>query len=101
MAGNSSHGSTARGSAADTEAPDLSMSRITLRACKPTPLEVSMAEMMQEPKWLTHTLTYAHVHARIHASTHPPHALIYAHIRARIPVCTDTHANTRYMHAHM
>ena len=31
------------------------------RACKPTPLKVSRAEMMQEQKWHTHTL-YSYMH---------------------------------------
>jgi len=65
MKGSPSHGSTvasgsaAIGSAADTEAPEWSMSRAAFRACKPTPLKVSRAEMMQEQKWDTHTHTHA------------------------------------------
>jgi hypothetical protein len=59
------------------------------RACKPTPLKVSRAEMMQEQERHTHTYSPILSHKCMHASP------------ARIPVGTDTHANTqRYMLAH-
>ena len=44
----------------------FSESRVALRTCKPTPLKVSRAEMMQEQKQPTRTL-----HLHICASTHP------------------------------
>jgi len=51
-----------------------SMSRVALRACKLTPLKLSMAKMMQEQKWHKQTLTS---HMCMHA---PPHTRTYAHI---------------------
>ena len=95
------HGSTAAsGSTARVQKQQhqehRSLSMSMSRACKPTPLKVSRAEMMQEQKRRTHTLHFsicacthprmrAHVHARTPAR---------AHIHARKPVCTDAHANT-------
>ena len=70
----------------------LSMNRVALRACKPTPPKVSTAEMMQEQKRHTHTLTYAHVHARIHCTRSQTDTHVHAYLCAQMH--TQTHKGT-------
>ena len=67
------------------------MSRIALRACKPTPLKVSGTKTMQEQKQPTHT--HANVNARTAAHAHKyMHANLYAQMHACIHTCVHTHA---------
>jgi hypothetical protein len=109
--GNPSHGSTAAVGSTGVrkqqhrEHQSLSLSRVALRACKPTPLKVFRAEMMEEQKRQTHTLAYAHVHAHIPRTCSKTHTCVHTYLCAQIHTqthrvtctSTSTHANA---HAH-
>ena len=71
------------------EHQSLSMSR----ACKPTPLRVSRAEMMQEQKRHTHTLHALCMNPPLHACTYM-HTPLHAHTHMHANLCAQMHTQT-------